>query len=232
MIAKLIVHAATRRDAAAALAAACGAVEVWPVKTNAGFLARASTHADFVQGGIDTGFMERHAAQIIPGVEPDAAVISAAAAALLPNDRANPWTALTGFRNNAAPDTRVEVEIHGKTPIAQQPITAGTVREIGGEKILFLAGAAWPFSAPRPRSSGETVSGDGVVRAPMPGAVIQIEAARGKHVRRGERLLVLEAMKMEYVLLAPFDGTVTELVVSAGTQVEEGALLARIEKVE
>jgi len=41
---------------------------------------------------------------------------------------------------------------------------------------------------------------------------------------------VLEAMKMEYVLVAPFDGKVVDLTVSAGSQVQEGALLARIEK--
>ena len=64
----------------------------------------------------------------------------------------------------------------------------------------------------------------------MPGAVIQVAAAKGGSVKRGDRLLVLEAMKMEYVLVAPFDGKVTELTVSAGSQVQEGALLARIEK--
>ncbi|MEP6829757.1 MAG: biotin carboxylase N-terminal domain-containing protein [Rhizomicrobium sp.] len=229
MIAKLIVHAATRAEAVAGLAAACRAVEVWPVKTNAGFLARASMQADFVHGGIDTGFIERHAAQIVPSTEPDAAVTGAAAAALLPTGKGDPWAALIGFRNGAVPDIRVAVEISGKTYIAP-PVKAGTVREIGGDRVLFLAGDAWAFSAPVPRSSGEADTGDGAVQAPMPGAVIQVEAAKGKHVRRGERLLVLEAMKMEYVLVAPFDGIVVELTVSAGSQVEEGALLARIEK--
>ena len=62
------------------------------------------------------------------------------------------------------------------------------------------------------------------------GPSVQVEAARGAKVKRGERLLVLQAMKMEYTLAAPFDGTVTELTVSVGAQVKEGALLARIEK--
>ena len=72
MIAKLIVHAASRTEAAAKLAKACGQIEVWPVRTNAGFLARAASHADFIAGRIDTGFIERHGAQLIPGIEPDA----------------------------------------------------------------------------------------------------------------------------------------------------------------
>ena len=71
-----------------------------------------------------------------------------------------------------------------------------------------------------------------MVLAPMPGAVVLVDAAKGNTVKRGERLLVLQAMKMEYSLVAPFDGTVTDLTVSAGSQVKEGALLARIEKAE
>lgn len=231
MIAKLIVHGATRAQAAADMAAACRAVEVWPVKTNAGFLARAATHPDFVQGGIDTGFIERHAAEIIPPAEADAAALSAAAAALLPTDKSDPWLALTGFRGNAAPDMQVAVEIHGKTHLTH-PAKGGAVREISGERVLFLSGDAWAFAAPVPRSSGEDEAGDGAVLAPMPGAVIQVAAAKGGSVKRGDRLLVLEAMKMEYVLVAPFDGKVTELTVSAGSQVQEGALLARIEKAD
>jgi 3-methylcrotonyl-CoA carboxylase alpha subunit len=229
MIAKLIVHSATRARAVADLAAACRAVEVWPVKTNAGFLARASMHPDFVRGGIDTGFVERHAAGIVPSAEPDAAVVAAAAAALLPADKSSPWTTLTGFRGNAAPDMHVAVEIHGKTHLIQ-PAEAGVVRDIGGEHVLFLAGDAWAFCAPAPRSSGEDQAGDGAVLAPMPGAVVQVAAVKDRPVKRGERLLVLEAMKMEYVLVAPFDGNLVELTVSAGSQVQEGALLARIEK--
>ena len=85
LIAKLIVHAPDRTEAAAKLAKACGQIEVWPVKTNAGFLARAASHADFIAGRIDTGFIERHGAQLIPGIEPDATVLQAAAQALVSN---------------------------------------------------------------------------------------------------------------------------------------------------
>ena len=66
MIAKLIVHGADPRGGARAqLAAACAAVEVWPVKTNAAFLARAAADPDFVAGRIDTGFIERHADRLV-----------------------------------------------------------------------------------------------------------------------------------------------------------------------
>jgi 3-methylcrotonyl-CoA carboxylase alpha subunit len=230
MIAKLIVHAATRSEAAARLAQACRAVEVWPVKTNAAFLARVTADSVFLEGAVDTGFIERRGARVMPPSEPDDKVIAAAAAAaLLPGNKNDPWQALTGFRSASASDTRIAVEVGDKVHVTQ-PAEAGRVREIAGDKVLFLDGNAWLFSAPKLKSIGETGAEDGAILAPMPGAVILIEAANGVAVKRGQRLLVLEAMKMEYILTAPFDGIVSGLTVATGSQVEEGALLARIER--
>ncbi len=229
MIAKLIVHAATRDDAAAGLAQACRTVEVWPVKTNAGFLARAASDPDFLRGDVDTGFIERHVARVIPPSEPDDVARAAAAAALLPKDNRDPWRALMGFRNASMFETRVAVEIGGRTHLVQ-PAASGVARAIAGDNVLFLDGDAWSFGEPRPKPAGEAGAGDGAVLAPMPGAVILVEIAPGQPIKRGQRLLVLEAMKMEYILVAPFDGTVADLTVQVGSQVQEGALLARIEK--
>jgi 3-methylcrotonyl-CoA carboxylase alpha subunit len=64
---------------------------------------------------------------------------------------------------------------------------------------------------------------DGVVLAPMHGKVLAILVEPGASVRRGERLAVIEAMKMEHVLNAPRDGTVSEILVTPGSQVGEGA---------
>jgi len=72
-------------------------------------------------------------------------------------------------------------------------------------------------------------AGDGAILSPMPGRVIAVEVAAGASVTKGQKLLTLEAMKMEHSLVAPFDGTVAELNSEAGGQVTEGALLARIE---
>jgi 3-methylcrotonyl-CoA carboxylase alpha subunit len=229
LLAKLIVHAPSRFEAAAKLAAACRDVEVWPVKTNAGFLARAASHPDFVRGGIDTGFIARHTASLVRPGEPPAAVIAAAAAALLPQDKTDPWETLTGFRAASPAQTRVAVEIVERIHVVE-PMPGGTVVRVDGADLLFFDGDVWAFSSPRPRSGGEAEASDGMVLAPMPGAVVLVDAVKGNKVKRGERLLVLQAMKMEYSLVAPLDGTVTDLTVSAGSQVKEGALLARIEK--
>ena len=60
----------------------------------------------------------------------------------------------------------------------------------------------------------------------MPGTVFRVAAAQGDTVRAGRPLLWLEAMKMEHEVVAPADGTLTELRVRPGQQVEVGAVLA------
>ncbi len=67
------------------------------------------------------------------------------------------------------------------------------------------------------------------VTAPLPGVIIQLPVVPGQAVRRGEKIAVLEAMKMENNLLAPVDGTVAKIAVHQGDSVLEGALIATIE---
>jgi len=232
MIAKLIVHAATRPAAAAKLSAACGAIEVWPVRTNAAFLARAASQDDFVRGDVDTGFIERHADQLTPRAEPSAAAIAAAAAFLVSDDRADPWLALAGFRIAAAPDRRVAVDIGGATHLAEFD-PAGVVADVGGDQVLFLDGEAWPFAAPTAdRLSGVDGAADGAILSPMPGRIVAVEVADGDRVTKGQKLVVLEAMKMEHALIAPFDGVVEALTAVVGAQVAEGLALVRISQAD
>jgi biotin carboxyl carrier protein len=63
----------------------------------------------------------------------------------------------------------------------------------------------------------------------MPGKVIRVDAGIGDTVRRGQALVVLEAMKMEHTLRSPHDGTVTEVDCVTGDQVEAGAILVVVE---
>ncbi|QNE30659.1 ATP-grasp domain-containing protein [Sphingomonas sp. NBWT7] len=228
MIAKLIVHSATRREAASRLAAAARGTQVWPVRTNAAFLARAASDADFVAERIDTGFIERHADRLIPATQPSPPVLAAAAAAILPAASGDPWTDLRGFRANAPSVTRVEVEVGGKPYLVdvESDHSAATV----ADGVLFLEGEAWPVGPRRADHVGGGGEGDGAILSPMPGRVIAVLVADGQTVTKGERLLVLEAMKMEQALVAPFDGIVADLKASEGAQVAEGTLLARVER--
>ena len=233
MIAKLIVHGRTRTEAARKLSAAAAAVQVWPVRTNAAFLARAAADVDFVSGAIDTRFIARHADRLIPPDEPSPEVVALAAAAIATNAETGPWGRLTGFRANGDADRRVAVEVAGHihdTLLPASPPDGATIYAAGDQQVLFVAGMAWPFARP---AAGHGDGGgvlDGSVLAPMPGRIIAVEVSEGQAVAKGEKLLVLEAMKMEQAMLAPFDGIVAELKAVAGTQVSEGTLLVRIKQ--
>jgi 3-methylcrotonyl-CoA carboxylase alpha subunit len=236
LIAKLIVHASDRTEAAAKLAKACGQIEVWPVRTNAAFLARTVRHADFIAGRIDTGFIARHGVQLISGIEPDDLVLQAAARTLVSNRTNEPWTALAGFRIAAPLHAEVAVQIAGVSyVVAIDPATEPTgtsVTMADGEQVLFVEGQAWPFGLQRADRSGSGTASDGMILSPMPGRVIAVDVALGDKVKKGQRLVVIEAMKMEQGLVAPFDGVITELKATVDAQVSEGALLARVGKGE
>jgi 3-methylcrotonyl-CoA carboxylase alpha subunit len=224
MIAKLIAHAPTREAASAKLAAACRAVEVWPVKTNAAFLARAAADPDFVAGRIDTGFIARHS-DLVPDETPAAAIVAQAAHALLPRG-IGPWAALTGFRAGMAPQTEIAITVGGHKYKSHPQAGAAHVRG----NVLFADGQAWLFSPPRFEGGAESAAGDGVLTSPMPGVVTVLNVKQGQKVNRGEVLLVLEAMKMEIAISAPFEGIVESLKVALGDQVSEGTLLTQIGK--
>jgi 3-methylcrotonyl-CoA carboxylase alpha subunit len=230
MIAKLIVHAPTRRQAAAALAAACGQVEIWPVHSNAGFLTRAAADPDFMAGAVDTGFIERHASRLISGAEPGDGVIASAAAALLPPRSSDPWSALRGFRINGRPEGQVAVDVEGRIYQTRAATTTGSTAVVGDARVLFLEGEAWAFGPPAAEHSGGSAIGDGALLAPMPGRIVSVDAIEGTTVKKGQKLIVMEAMKMELVLAAPFDGTVESLRLKVGDQVVEGTLLAVVGK--
>ncbi len=238
MIAKLIVHADTREAAAAALAAACRSVEVWPVKTNAAFLARCAAHADFVAGKVDTGFiaerLEALTAEVAP-LLPPGAVAAVGREAPGTSETPSPWTparGAAGFRLNAPPVTTALVFADGIPMRASFDFAGAGPAPIGqdGEIIVFSGGAAISLSqyGNTDRSAAAAAS-DGVVRAPMPGRIASIAVGPGDAVSVGQTLAVLEAMKMEHALVAPFAGAVAEVAVAEGDQVSEGAALIRLE---
>jgi biotin carboxyl carrier protein len=98
--------------------------------------------------------------------------------------------------------------------------------------VVFYEGQAYEFElSSRGSGVGHGVA-DGAIVAPMPGRVATVEVALGEKVAKGQRLMTLEAMKMEHGLVAPFEGAVAELSAQAGAQVSEGAVLAKIEPSE
>ncbi|MGO7168202.1 biotin carboxylase N-terminal domain-containing protein [Rhizobium leguminosarum] len=231
MIAKIIAHGPNREAALSKLAAACAGIEVWPVKSNAGLLARIAVDPDFRAARIDTGFLDRHGDSLV-ATEPSEIAIDTAATVLSRNTDGDPWTALAGFRIAGADDKRVRIRIGehllwGKT---RRGLEANTVT-IGETTVLFDAGNAWPISLPvASEIEASQGAGDGAILSPMPGLVISVDVAEGDRVTKGDRLLTVEAMKMEHSLRAPFDGIVEKLQVSSGIRVSENQLVVSIVK--
>ncbi len=124
----------------------------------------------------------------------------------------------------------------------------GAVKIISSEKEIHVGFAAWPghiavfrtdwqepgafefkILDPLEVAAGEDVGSDRII-APMPGLVKKLIAKAGNAVKKGEPLLVLEAMKMEHTLNAPRDGILGEVLVVEGAQVEDGSLLIALEE--
>jgi len=234
MIAKLIVHRPSRQAAAAALAKACRTVEVWPVKTNATFLARCIDHADFVQGNIDTGFIEAQQPDLVDLAEPSSAVLTAAATALAQAARPStpsPWSQLEGFRINSRPRIEASVDGGGKRydlSLDGLAPSALSTRLIEDQVLVFEDGAVHAFTPWRSNRGDSAQASNGAMLSPMPGRMVAVMVEVGQAVTRGQALVTLEAMKMEHVLTAPFDGTVEQLSVALGDQVSEGVVLVQL----
>jgi 3-methylcrotonyl-CoA carboxylase alpha subunit len=242
MIAKLIVQADTREAAAAGLAAAARSVEVWPVKTNAAFLARCAAHPDFVGGRIDTGFIEARlealAAPTRPAIPPGAVAQLARAPNASPPQTPSPWSPLaaaSGFRLNQPPSRVARVYADG-APLEAPYDFAAPAEGLAlpdGDVVVFGDGAAARLSAHRPvEAAGAGALLDGAVLTPMPGRIVSVAVAAGEAVIAGQTLVVLEAMKMEHALTAPAEGRVKEVRVAVGDQVTEGTVAARLEPLD
>jgi acetyl-CoA carboxylase biotin carboxylase subunit len=234
MIAKLIAYAPTREGATEGLAQACAEVEVWPVKTNAGFLARCLDHPDFIAGDVDTSFIPARIDELAAPAAPSDELLTVAAAAMLAEEveaDPSPWTELTGFRMNAAPETHLRLFLDGRPVMAPLPdgdLEADVLMTEDGAVVLFEAGETFVFSARSPLRDLDEVAGDSQISSPMPGKVVAVSVAVGDRVVRGQVLVTLEAMKMEHSLTAAFDGEVEALLVAAGDQVSEGVALVRL----
>ncbi len=108
--------------------------------------------------------------------------------------------------NGVAYDVTVEEGCAGQAPVA--PVATPVVKPV-----------AKPAAAP-------TSNGAIKVTSPMPGKILSIKSNAGANVKKGDIILVLEAMKMENEIVAPQDGTIAGINVTAGQEVEAGAVLA------
>lgn len=103
--------------------------------------------------------------------------------------------------------------------------TAVAVRS-GDAVLISYQGRQFKVDRKRPRSSAQGTAASGELRAPMPGLIVDVLVESGGEVEKGDKILVLEAMKTQQAFTAPFRGHVEQLGVSKGDQVSDGDLLA------
>jgi 3-methylcrotonyl-CoA carboxylase alpha subunit len=260
MIAKLIAHAPTREAALDRLASALDRTLIAGPRNNVTFLAALTRASAFREGKVDTGFIDRNLAAL--GAVPHKLDMAAAArgvAQLLvgevsapvdagPVEANSPWAASDGFQLGGTRVLALPVAIDGETATATVSYgSGGTAVAIEGtppatDARAFLAGdEAYVLRHGRQTrvriqdfaiAATTAGGGDGVIKAPMHGRVLEIAVGVGDQVAVGQRLAVIEAMKMEHTLRAPFAGTVTAASASAGQQVVEGAQIMVIEPSE
>ncbi|HXX51732.1 MAG TPA: biotin carboxylase N-terminal domain-containing protein [Xanthobacteraceae bacterium] len=160
----------------------------------------------------------------------------------------SPWAARDGFQLDGARSLVLPVTIDGED--ADAVVTYGKdgphvaiegmlpARDAkvfaAGQDVYVLRGGRQTRLRMKDFSEGAANShaGDNVVRAPMHGRVMEVLAAVGDRVGFGQRLAVIEAMKMEHTLRSPFAAVVIEVPVSSGAQVVEGAPIMVLERVE
>ena len=259
MIAKVIVHGPTREIALARLAAGLDRTEVAGSVTNLAFLSALARHPGFAGGDVDTGLIERDLAALTRQEAPSPQALAQAAMAGLgliddvpPHAGFALWTPLARplvlevggdelpMRITVTGAGAAGVEVAGASvaarrtaglwrfddrPAAQWHAAEGTVTIFGPNG--FEARIVDPLE-----SAGQVAAGADIVEAPMPGLVQTVSVRAGDRVEAGQRLAILEAMKMEHALVAPRDGIVAETLAEPGAQVEAGAPLIRLEAEE
>jgi acetyl-CoA/propionyl-CoA carboxylase biotin carboxyl carrier protein len=228
MLAKLIAHGASRRQALDRLARALEETVVLGLVTNLPFLREIVRHPAVQRGDVRIDTLER---DWTPPTRPSPR-LGPAARELLGSD-AGAWSG--GWRLNAPPTVRLEVDGHPATvALDDHPSGPAVVRD-GDTVFLDDAGRSRAVRLASPPDVGRAAeaashAGTSGITSPMPGRVLAVHVADGATVDRGDAIATLEAMKMEHVVTAPSAGRVTGLAVRPGDQLGRGEVLARIEQ--
>ncbi|QDH35888.1 acetyl/propionyl/methylcrotonyl-CoA carboxylase subunit alpha [Porphyrobacter sp. YT40] len=247
MIAKLVVHADTRQDAIEAMKDMTSGVECWPVKSNAGFLNLLLYDQDFEDGTMDTGLIGNNLDDFIPDERPSNKALQSVAHMVIDKVLGGKATDIreTYLATDKGPWSNLGLRLNRDKAPATVRLTEGAndyefaftdqsideslwVEETPHGYLVTDDGVTRMLRIARAGGEGQASAADGAIIAPMPGKVIAVDVAEGQAVTAGQRLMVLEAMKMEHALTAPFDGVVEGLAVSAGGQVQVEAVLCRV----
>jgi len=256
MIAKITVHDADRSSALARLSSALEGTEIAGTVTNLGFLQRLAKDADFAAARIDTDLIARKGEALVAGVSSTAETLALAALSATDIDLGASMIGFSLWGNQEQElillhdedeyTTRFRCSsgvFFAQTPFGDVELTdvSGSLWCAGkklpralrhGSKVTVFGAEPITFEIPDPLARTATGVAENDVKAPMPGLIQAVAVQAGQTVAEGDRLLVLEAMKMEHVLKASRDGTVQSVNVAEGDQVIAGFLMVTLEPQE
>ena len=223
LVAKVIAHtrSGSLATAAAKAARALRELRLEGAASNVGFLLRLLEHPDVTAGRFTTGFVAQHLAELC-----DAAQISAEeSAATTASGAASPEMPRASGRAGARidPSDPLAVLAYGQSSAGVGGSTSDPIGDTAARHALRT-----PQTGPG-RTATPVPPGMVEVVAPLQGTVVEIEIALGAAVRRGETLLVMEAMKMQHEVPAPTSGILRQILVAPGDPLWEGAALAWLE---
>ena len=124
----------------------------------------------------------------------------------------------------------IRIVATGEIRLGPNESTVAWVAAAGDVRWIFVNGSVYELEVHAAgRHRRRTTSGHSALSAPMPATVIRVEVSPGGRVRRGDTLVILEAMKMELPIRADTDGTVTTVSCKAGDLVQPGVPLVEID---
>lgn len=262
MLGKLIAWGENREEARLRLLAMLKETCVGGVRTNLAFLTRVLAHPAFANAELDTGFIPRHEAQLLPPVtELPAEFWQLAAEAFVQSeaplqrhdDYHSPWACNNGLRLGLPAETDLHLNCQSERQVIRLRHASASNVQLQGEVLqverdglrqqhlairrgdsLYLHYAGELRSIQRVDPIAEVEAGHqhhGGLTAPMNGSIVRVLVEAGQQVEAGTALVVLEAMKMEHSIRAPYAGTVKALYCSEGEMVSEGAVLVELEEI-
>ncbi|MEU1178229.1 biotin carboxylase N-terminal domain-containing protein [Streptomyces sp. NPDC005820] len=249
MLAKIVAHAPTRAEALRKLSGALERTVLHGPPTNRDLLIRSLRHEEFTSARMTTGFYDRHLTDLTSSTADPHAPLAAALAEACRGSRFGGWRNLPSqpqTKRYAMGGEEIEVAYtHGRAGLTAEGVQVVhadpslVVLEIDGVRHRYEVARhgdrvhvnATTLTALPRFPAPETQHAPGSLLAPMPGTVVKLAPAliTGSSVEAGEPLVWVEAMKMQHVISAPAAGTVTEVQVTEGQQVQVGALLAVVE---
>ncbi|MEV5095744.1 MULTISPECIES: acetyl/propionyl/methylcrotonyl-CoA carboxylase subunit alpha [Streptomyces] len=250
MLAKAVAHAPTRAEAVRRLAGALERAAVHGPVTNRDLLVRSLRHEEFASARMDTGFYDRHLADLTAPAPDPLAPLAAALADAHGRSRFGGWRNVPS-QPQVKRYTMAGEEHEVRYRHTRTGLTADGVRVVHADArlvVLEADGVRHRYEVARygdqvhvgatrltalPRFPDPTAQhAPGSLLAPMPGTVVRVAEGltEGASVEAGQPLLWLEAMKMEHRITAPATGTLTALKAVPGQQVTVGSLLAVVQE--